>query len=148
MGRRSCRASRSTRSNNVGSTHTVIGLSLVLIAATVSQDSGGATHSAAMRGYARKCGPGFLAPVIQFAQTGDDAMASRLLQITIFDPGGFQKASSAAAYAVKCAELALAELGRGHGTVMAGDVIGQDPSGATNQTLGESNFTPGPDLPP
>jgi hypothetical protein len=75
-------------------------------------------------------------------------MASRLLQITIYDPGTFQKASSAAAYAVKCAELALAELSSNHGTVMAGDVVGQDPTGATNQTLGEFNFTPGAGLPP
>ena len=148
MGRRSCRASRSTRSSNAGSTQTVIGFNLVLMAATISQGVAAATHRAAMRGYARECGPGFPAPVTQSSQTGDDAMASRLLQITIYDPGGFQKASSAAAYAVKCAELALAELGRGHGTVMAGDVIGQDPSGATNQVLGEFNFTPGPNLPP
>jgi hypothetical protein len=75
-------------------------------------------------------------------------MPTPLLRVTIYDPGGWEKASSAAAYAVKCAELALAELSRNHGTVMAGDVIGQDPTGATNQTLGEFFFTPGPTLPP
>ena len=75
-------------------------------------------------------------------------MPTPLLRITVYDPGGFQKASSAAAYAVKCAELGLAELSRNHGTVMADDVIGQTPDGQTNQVLGEWNFTPGPTLPP
>jgi hypothetical protein len=63
-----------------------------------------------------------------------------LLRITVYDPGGFGKASSAAAYACKCAELALAELSRNHGTVMSADVIGQTPNGQTNQTLGEFHF--------
>jgi hypothetical protein len=75
-------------------------------------------------------------------------MPTPLLRVTIYDPGGFQKASSASAYAVKCAELALAELSRNHGTVMAGDVIGQTPDGQTNQVVAEFNFTPGPNLPP
>jgi hypothetical protein len=71
-----------------------------------------------------------------------------LLRITVFDPGGFQKASSAAAYAVKCGELALAELARNHGTVMSADVLSQTPDGRTNEPVAEFNFTPGPNLPP
>jgi hypothetical protein len=71
-----------------------------------------------------------------------------LLRITVFDPGGFQKASSAAAYSVKCAELALAQLSQNHGTLLASDVVGQTPDGRTNQVVAEFFLTPGKNLPP
>jgi hypothetical protein len=72
-----------------------------------------------------------------------------LLTIVIYDdPAGFEKASSAAAYASQCLQTAMLEFGRGHGTIMSGDMVGQNASGQTNVSLGNWQFTPGPDLPP
>jgi hypothetical protein len=71
-----------------------------------------------------------------------------LLQVVIYNPETFERASSAASYAAACLQTALTEIGRGHGTIMSGGIIGRDALGNSNVSLGEWNFTPGPALPP
>ena len=76
---------------------------------------------------------------------GDDAMPADLLQVSIYDHPDLEKRSSNAAYAAQCLELAKTEFLRGGGEIMWGECIGQDPSGAPNQSLGFWQWTPGAD---
>jgi hypothetical protein len=74
-------------------------------------------------------------------------MPAALLQVTIYDHPDLEKRLSKANYAAACLDLAKTEFLRGGGQLMWGECIGQDPSGAPNQSLGFWQWTPGPDGP-
>jgi hypothetical protein len=72
---------------------------------------------------------------------GGDPMPATLLTITVYAPNeGFERRSSAVAYADQMVRSALTEMGRGNGTVLWGEMLHGD-----NVSAGMWNLFPGPD---
>jgi hypothetical protein len=66
--------------------------------------------------------------------------------ITIVDQS-FPKRSSEVSYIAKCLEIAAAELQRNQGDLTSGGIIGMNPAGLANQSLGSWTYTPSGTLP-
>jgi hypothetical protein len=66
--------------------------------------------------------------------------------ITINDQS-FPKRSSEVSYIAKCLEIAAAELQRNQGDLLTGGIIGMNPAGLANQSLGSWTYTPSGTLP-
>jgi hypothetical protein len=62
-----------------------------------------------------------------------------VLTITIADQG-FDKKSSEIAYLQRVIDTLKTEIGRGQGTVTSGTIIGQNPAGIANSSLGSWNY--------
>ena len=63
-----------------------------------------------------------------------------VLTITIVDPV-FDKKSAEVAYLQKVLQTLGTELGRGQGTVTSGTIIGTNPAGVANTSLGTWTYT-------
>jgi hypothetical protein len=66
--------------------------------------------------------------------------------ITINDQS-FPKRSSEVSYIAKCLGIAAAELQRAEGNLLSGGIIGMNPAGLANQSLGSWTYTPSGTLP-
>jgi len=61
----------------------------------------------------------------------------QLMTVQIESPSPpFDKKWSNVAYAIKCLNLVISELGRSGGTASSGNIIGQDAAGVPNTSLG------------
>ena len=63
-----------------------------------------------------------------------------VLAITINDPA-FEKKSSEVAYLQGVLQIVETEIGRGRGAVTSGTILGTNPAGTPNQSLGSWTYT-------
>ena len=64
-----------------------------------------------------------------------------VLTITITDQS-FDKKSAEVGYLLRTLDLLKNEIGRGHGTVTSGTIIGRNAAGVPNSSLGSWTYTP------
>jgi hypothetical protein len=68
--------------------------------------------------------------------------------ITINDQTGhFEHRCSEVSYIAKCLNIAAAELQRAEGNLASGGIIGMNPAGAANQSLGSWSYAASANLP-
>jgi hypothetical protein len=59
----------------------------------------------------------------------------------------FEHRCSEVSYIAKCLEIAAAELQRAQGDLASGGIVGMNPAGLANQSLGSWTYTPSGTLP-
>jgi hypothetical protein len=63
-----------------------------------------------------------------------------VLTVTIADQSAFDKKSSEITYLQRVIDLLKNEIGRSHGTVTSGTILGTNPAGVANSSLGSWTY--------
>jgi hypothetical protein len=67
--------------------------------------------------------------------------------VATFNDQHFEKRSSEVAYIARLLEIIAAELQRNQGDATSGTILGMNPAGLANQSLGSWSYTPSGTLP-